>query len=209
MKKKELALLLSQLETFATPNVELEQYQTEGELAADILWQIFLQGNIEEKVIADLGCGNGILGIGALLLGAKKVHFVDVDEQAIALAEKNLHFVQEKCDLSLSATFYHMDVQQFTKKLDVVLENPPFGVQQPHADRHFLLAAMKIAPVIYSFHKLDSKGFITELTKDHGYQVVQMFERTFTLKQTQEFHTKRVYPVEIGIWQIETFKNNP
>ncbi|MDJ0733792.1 MAG: 50S ribosomal protein L11 methyltransferase [Nostocaceae cyanobacterium] len=40
-------------------------------------------------VIADIGCGSGILSIGALLLGAKKVYAVDTDPLAIKSTAEN------------------------------------------------------------------------------------------------------------------------
>ncbi|MGD0960567.1 MAG: 50S ribosomal protein L11 methyltransferase [Methylomonas sp.] len=46
------------------------------------------------NVVIDYGCGSGILGVAALLLGAGHVHAVDIDPQALtasrANAEKNL-----------------------------------------------------------------------------------------------------------------------
>jgi ribosomal protein L11 methyltransferase len=41
-------------------------------------------------VIADIGCGSGILSIGALLLEAKKVYAVDVDPLAVKSTAENL-----------------------------------------------------------------------------------------------------------------------
>lgn len=39
--------------------------------------------------ILDLGCGSGILSIGALLLGAKKATAVDIDENSVRIATEN------------------------------------------------------------------------------------------------------------------------
>ncbi len=40
------------------------------------------------KSVLDLGCGSGILGIGAGLLGADDVTFVDIDSVAVKTTEK-------------------------------------------------------------------------------------------------------------------------
>lgn len=42
-----------------------------------------------ELVIGDIGCGSGILSIGAVLLGAKKVYGVDLDPLAVSAARSN------------------------------------------------------------------------------------------------------------------------
>ena len=77
MKKKEIEIILSGLRTFDKQKLSLEQYQTESHIVADLLWHAFMQRDIEGKVVADFGCGNGVFGIGALLLAAEKVFFVD------------------------------------------------------------------------------------------------------------------------------------
>jgi ribosomal protein L11 methyltransferase len=47
-----------------------------------------------EMVLADVGCGSGILAIGAVLLGAQKVYAVDNDPLAIQSARSNRHLNQ-------------------------------------------------------------------------------------------------------------------
>lgn len=45
--------------------------------------------DIDNKEVLDLGCGSGILSIGALLLGAKHVNMVDIDENSVKIAKEN------------------------------------------------------------------------------------------------------------------------
>ncbi|WP_027852886.1 50S ribosomal protein L11 methyltransferase [Marinobacterium litorale] len=46
--------------------------------------------DLEGQLIVDYGCGSGILGIAALLLGAKHVIAVDIDTQALTATRDNL-----------------------------------------------------------------------------------------------------------------------
>lgn len=71
MKLWQLTAALQELAPFESPDVSLEQYSTGAELAADALFSINSSfGDIEGRLIADVGCGTGILGIGCALLGA-------------------------------------------------------------------------------------------------------------------------------------------
>ena len=45
--------------------------------------------DVAGKSVLDMGCGSGILGIGALKLGASHVTAVDIDSNAAAIAERN------------------------------------------------------------------------------------------------------------------------
>jgi len=59
--------------------------------------------DLTNKVVIDYGCGSGILAVAAILLGAKQVHAIDIDPQAItatlANAEKNNVVDRIKCYL--------------------------------------------------------------------------------------------------------------
>ncbi|MFB9887174.1 50S ribosomal protein L11 methyltransferase [Balneatrix alpica] len=45
--------------------------------------------DLQDKVVVDYGCGSGILGIAALLLGAKQVYAIDIDPQALEATRDN------------------------------------------------------------------------------------------------------------------------
>lgn len=45
--------------------------------------------DVKDKVVIDYGCGSGILGVAALLLGAKKVYSTDIDPQAVLATKQN------------------------------------------------------------------------------------------------------------------------
>lgn len=49
------------------------------------------ENSIADKEVIDYGCGSGVLGIAAALLGAKRIHAVDNDSQAIAATVDNSH----------------------------------------------------------------------------------------------------------------------
>ncbi|WP_269914092.1 50S ribosomal protein L11 methyltransferase [Acinetobacter sp. HY1485] len=45
--------------------------------------------DVKDKIVIDYGCGSGILGVAALLLGAKKVYATDIDPQAVLATKQN------------------------------------------------------------------------------------------------------------------------
>jgi ribosomal protein L11 methyltransferase len=49
-----------------------------------------LSENPQEVVLADVGCGSGILSVGALLLGAKQAYAVDTDPLAVKATQENI-----------------------------------------------------------------------------------------------------------------------
>lgn len=53
------------------------------------------------KTVLDMGCGSGILGLSALLLGASHATLVDLDQQAVEATRANAVFngLEDKCDI--------------------------------------------------------------------------------------------------------------
>ena len=70
--------------------------------------------NMTGKVVIDYGCGSGILAVAALLLGAKEVHAIDIDPQAVtatlANAEKNKVQDKIKCYLPDQFSGFQADI---------------------------------------------------------------------------------------------------
>ena len=202
MNKKELAMLLAKIRSFEKPKAEYEQYQTPSDLAANALWQVYMDGNVVGKTITDLGSGTGIFGIGALILEAKRVIFVDADKDALKTAKENKKYIEESLRKRFNANFVNRDIIRYKGKSDVLIQNPPFGVQKPHIDKSFLQVAMNIAPIIYSFHKIESKNFIDSFARDNGFKVASVYKMGFPLKAIFHFHTKKNYFVDVGFWKI-------
>lgn len=198
MTKRELAISLTKLDVFEKANIKLEQYPTDANIAAEVLWFADLNKDIEGKTITDLGAGTGILGIGCLLMGAKKVLFVEKDSKAISILKNNLELIESK-----EYEIINKDIQSFNKKVDLVIQNPPFGTKDKHADKLFLEKAMSISNVVYSFHKVETKEFVNKFILDKGFRTTHFFEFDFPLKHSMDHHRKKVEKIKVGCWRIE------
>ena len=200
--KGALAVLLSRLEGFERPKVRVEQYVTDAEVAAEVLWNVFMKGDIG-KVSVDIGCGPGMLGIGLLALGAQKVYFVDFDQKVLETAKRNLDKVESEYNIMGEAVFRLQDVDGFNEKVDLVIMNPPFGVKVRHMDKVFLKKAFEISKVAYSFHKSESKKFLESFSKDNNFRITNVFDFEFPLKATMSFHSKRIKRILVSCFRFE------
>ena len=153
MRQRHLAMRLSSLEPHPCQSVELEQYPTEGNLAAAWLTKIDLGDGFTDKHVLDLGAGNGVLGIGAAFLGAKHVTMVECDAPTLDVLQHNVREVEGEsiCTVINSRVIGHPI--ELDKPVDMAIMNPPWGVQTPRADRAFFetLFSMKI-PLIHFIH---------------------------------------------------------
>jgi len=199
--KGSLAVFLGKLEEFNIAKVREEQYTTPSELAADILWQAYMAGDIEGKTIADLGAGTGILGLGTIYLGAKKVYFVESEANALEVCKRNL----EKNVPPELYEIANIDISGFSQKVDTVIMNPPFGTKIKHADQEFLNKALEIAKVIYTIHKTSTNPWLTEYTRNYK---TAHWEVRFPIKHTHSFHDKPVKYIDVSVWRIERNDTN-
>ena len=90
MKLKNLISELQQVEPFSEPKEELEQYSTSAEVAGNMIHSISQIINLKDSIIADLGCGTGILGIAAALCGCENIFLFDIDNDALDIAKQNI-----------------------------------------------------------------------------------------------------------------------
>ncbi|MHC1599609.1 MAG: METTL5 family protein [Candidatus Methanospirareceae archaeon] len=196
MKKKELEILLERVEDIPEPDADREQYSTPATVASELLYFAFMNGDIEDRVVYDLGCGNGILGIGAKVLGAKTVIGIDSDEKAIAVANRNSK------RLGVEVEFRQEDVREVPGKCDTVVMNPPFGAQKKnrHADRLFLEKAFEIAPVVYSILNAGSGPFLRSFVP---FAAIHHFPIAFPLKRRFGFHKKDRKFIPVDIYRVK------
>ena len=200
MNKKELELILSQLKGFVDPKSKLEQITTGVDVASDALWKINSNKHIKGKTIADLGAGTGVFGLGALMLGARKVYFIEYDKEAIKIAKENFKKIKKLMGKNYNAEFLNIDVKDFKKKVSVVVQNPPFSNKETHLDKLFLIKAMEIGKVIYSFHRLKTKNFIDDFVAENGFKVFDFVRYKFPIKQDLIFGLSRTKHLKIGFW---------
>ncbi|HSA37904.1 MAG TPA: METTL5 family protein [Methanoregula sp.] len=201
MKLKQLEMTLQRLAGFSRPQAALEQYQTPAPLAARLLYHALMKGDIEGKRVCDLGCGSGILAIGAALLGAEAVTGVDIDERALSVARKNAALVGT--DLNLLA----LDVRdggcrECIGTSECVVMNPPFGAQKAHADRPFIDCALAVAPVTYSIFNAGSIPFVAAYTAQKA-EITEKIGGAFPIRRTFAFHTRDVQEIEVEILRLK------
>ncbi len=77
------------------------------------------QFELTDKRVVDFGCGSGILGIAALLLGAKHMVGIDIDPQAILASNENA----ERNEIRKDDIELYLPEDAPSKQVEVVLAN--------------------------------------------------------------------------------------
>ena len=207
---KQLAITLSQLEQHPCNNVELEQYSIEGELAARWLMDIIEFGDLSEGcMVADLGCGNGIMAVGALLFGAGNALAIEADEEAWVVAKSNLkgegfwemgvpiHAMigVDDLDAILEAERYYLS------DVDLVISNPPWGRQKQHADRPFFQAIINCGATAHILHSANATH-IEPFFSAAGWNAEKYGTAEFALPANYEHHTSQRNKTQAAFWRL-------
>lgn len=120
--------------------------------------------DLRDKTVIDYGCGSGILGVAALLLGAKVVHAIDIDPQALtatlANAEKNQ--VSDKIECYLPEQF-------IATVADIVIANILAGP--------LIELATTLSPLV----KFDGKLVLSGILSEQANNVSAAYHKTFIL----------------------------
>ncbi|MEM1526142.1 MAG: METTL5 family protein [Ignisphaera sp.] len=200
ISKKELEILLSRVPNFKHHNILLEQYVCDSSIASELLWLAYMHNDIENKVVADLGCGTGALSYGALIMGAKDVLCIDVDLNALKIANNFLFENRDRFD-TINADIENLHLIG----VQTVVMNPPFGVHRRGIDIVFLKRALDIKPkAVYTIHKYnpESHKIIQEIVLGYGYRVIDMAIRDMRIPAIYHTHRKRVHRFQVALYAI-------
>jgi putative methylase len=199
--KSALAQQLAVVAGFENPRASLEQYRTPPDLAAHLVHTADLQGDVEGRTVVDLGCGTGMLALGAALRSPETVVGLDIDPAPLATARQN----ERKVGSTTSVSWVRGDATAAplcppVEETTVVM-NPPFGAQSgnEHADRQFLETAAELSGVSYSVHNEGSRAFVEAFAADNAGEVTHAFETEFELPRQFDFHDddRRVITAEV------------
>jgi len=202
--RRRLAQELAVVAGFEDPHAPLEQYHTPPDLAAHIVHVADLNGDVEGRTVLDLGCGTGMLALGAALRGPDRVAGIDIDPAPLSTARENERRVGAMTDVS----WVRGDVTDppLAPGGDAtVLMNPPFGAQSGNegADRAFLKTAAGVSSVSYSVHNAGSESFVRAFAGDNGGRVTHAFAAEFELPRQFEHHGSDTRSIDTEVYRIE------
>ena len=202
-KKRALAQQLGVVAGFDNPQASLEQYRTPPDLAAHLVHTADLQGDIQGRTVVDLGCGTGMLALGAALRGPETVVGLDVDPAPLSTAREN----ERKIGSQTSVSWLRADAAQAPlcpPEETTVVMNPPFGAQSgnEHADRGFLETAASVADVSHSIHNEGSQSFVESFAADNGGEVTHAYQTGFELPRQFEFHDEESRSITAELYRI-------
>ncbi|MDQ1279974.1 MAG: putative methylase [Thermoproteota archaeon] len=198
IKLKHLEICLSKLAPHPKPKLGLEEYTLDSESAAKMLHIAGdIYDDIKKKSIIDLGCGTGILGIGATLLGAEYVVGVDLDGENIRTATENTRKMQVEVEYVVG------DIEVIRGFFNTTLTNPPFGSWRRGTDVLFLRKALKVSDTVYSLHKAgeSNRRFLIKKIESLGGKVDSISELKIIIPHTFDFHRKEKYFVNAEMYR--------
>jgi len=210
MRLKELQSLMQDFEPFSSPKIELEQYPTGAHLASRLLFTVdSMFDEFQGRTVIDLGCGTGMLAIGAAALGACHVLGVDIDTDALEAAQSNCDGFDEPLPIDL----LQVDVSQLggtgraplRARADVVIMNPPFGTRRKGADVEFLRAAFRVARTsVYSLHKSSTRKHIQRVAvSELGAASAEVLaELRYDLPASYAFHKQKSRDIQVDLWRF-------
>ncbi len=201
--KKAFEIMMEKTPRIRNPKRRREQYETPPSIAAHILWNAFMRGDIGGRDVADLGCGSLRLSIGAHILGAKRIVAVDIDDEVLVQDEEFLEENRYERIILIESDISDLAMG----KTDTVVMNPPFGVVKNNRgiDLVFLRKALEIADNIYTIHKY-SKGLdklVREIAESFNAIIVWREIIDFPIPMTFITHRRKIYRIKTVFYIIK------
>ena len=136
--------------------------------------------DLKDKVVIDYGCGSGILGVAALLLGARQVYAVDIDPQAVLATQQNAerNHVAERLQAFLPDAFQAYCADNDILPADVVVAN--------------ILAKplIELSPYLASLVKSQGRIVLAGLIESQTDAVKAAYQPYFSLDDVHAFSTQ-------------------
>ena len=198
MKQVQVERILQGLERIPSPRPEVEQYATPAAIAAEVIYLALGKGDVAGVRVLDAGCGAGILGIAAKLLGAASVIGIDIDPSALRVARRNA----ERAHVDVN--WRREDMAAFDESVDTVLTNPPFGSQRKHADRPFIDRSLQLADVVYSFHNAVTETYVRNRIEARGGTITDRIPYRFPNPRAFPFHRDGMREVAVVLFRTES-----
>lgn len=203
IRRKDLERALEQVPRHAAPDPDLEQYRTPAPIAADLCWEAMRAGDLTGKRVLDLGCGTGMLSLGAALCGAEEVVGIDIDRQSLGTAEQAV----TRTPHPGGVVFEEHDLREWhtEERFDTVLMNPPFGAQKANrrGDRLFYERAAEAVKgpaggAVWFLAQTRSERFLAGFIAELGGSVEKALEWDYPIEAQFAFHDKPVRSIAVG-----------
>lgn len=182
----------------------MEQYPTEGDLAARWLLDMNEHLALFETRVVDLGAGNGILGLGTLILGARSATLVEADPSVAEVAQQCADEITREYG-GMAEVLNHTIDGNWPDGLaaDIIVMNPPWGYQTSAADRPLIEAAL--ASPAHTIHLLHSAAAShpAAMARDAGWSAELRFEADFRLPANMAHHTSKQAFSKAAVWRFQ------
>ncbi|MGI0133181.1 MAG: METTL5 family protein [Thermoplasmata archaeon] len=197
MRRMDLVRSLDRLSGFPSADPRLEQVATPTEAAVELLETALGRGDIAERRVLDLGCGTGVLAVGAKLLDARTVTGVDVDPVALGIARANAQ------ELGVAIEWVESEMLAVRIEADTVVMNPPFGAQRRHADRSFWDRAFALAGrAVYAFALAPSRTFIEGRAVAAGVSIELTRPVRWEFPRSFAHHRRAKVELPVDLWVL-------
>ncbi len=207
IRKKDVKIVLSRVKGFKNPVPELEQYMTPPDVAADMLNIVRLHKKNGYSMV-DLGSGTGMISFAGALYGFS-VKSVEKDPKAVTIMRKNLGMINKNEEKNLDISIINKDVRFFKDESDVVVMNPPFGIQERDKNLVFLKKAFETSENVFALlhrsekKEVETRKFLKRFADFHNFSATILKTYQIQLPRKMFFHEKTSKAVNMDFYYFE------